>query len=97
VTEVAELSKEYEQGGASVKELAQQFGIHRVTVTAHLHRNGVEFRRSGIAQEDILTAARLYDQGWSLMKLGAKYGVDSTTVWRALRAAGVVMRSPNYR
>jgi transposase-like protein len=90
--EVSELIKEYEQQ-ASVKELAQRFGIHRVTVTAQLQRQGVVLRRSGLAPADIQAAATLYDQGWSCARLCTKFGVDSTTVWRALREAGVVMRS----
>jgi hypothetical protein len=94
VTEVAELIKEYEQQ-ASVKELAQRFGIHRLTVTALLRRHGAELRRTGLAREEVPEAALLYHRGWSLAKLGTMYGVDSTTVWRALRAAGVPMRSPS--
>ena len=52
MTEITELMKEYQQG-ASVKELAQRFGIHRVTVTAVLQRHGVELRRSGLVPADI--------------------------------------------
>jgi transposase len=92
MTEVAELIKEYEQQ-ASVKELAQRFGIHRVTVTALLRRHGVELRRPGLALDDIPAAASLYRQGWSCARLGERFGVDAATVWRALRSAGVAMRS----
>jgi hypothetical protein len=96
MTEVTELIKEYEKQ-ASVKELAQRFGIHRVTVTALLRRHGVELHQAGLAPEEIPTVADLYAQGWSLARLGASYGVDSTTVWRALRASGVVMRPSSQR
>ena len=96
MTEITNLIKKYEQQ-ASVKDLAKQFGIHRLTVTAHLQRHGVKLHQNGLAPDEVQAAARLYRQGWSLMKLGAKYGVDSTTVWRALRAAGVVMRPSNHR
>jgi DNA-directed RNA polymerase specialized sigma24 family protein len=60
-------------------------------------RHGVELRRAGLPPDEIPAAALLYRQGWSLARLGARFGVDSTTVWRALRAANVVMRSPNQR
>ena len=96
VTEVAELIKEYESQ-VPVKDLAKKFGVHRLTVTAHLQRHGVELRQVGLAPEDITTAALLYGQGWSLARLGERYSVDSTTVWRALRAAGVEMRSSSQR
>jgi hypothetical protein len=87
MTEVTEMIKEYERQ-VPVKDLAQRFGIHRLTVTALLRRRGVELRRTGLTPEDILLAASLYGQGWSLARLGTRYGVDSTSVWRALRAAG---------
>jgi hypothetical protein len=69
VTEVAELIKEYESQ-VPVGDLAKKFGVHRLTVTAHLQRHGVELRQVGLAPEDITTAALLYGQGWSLARLG---------------------------
>jgi hypothetical protein len=80
-----------------IKELAQRFGIHRMTVTELLRRHGVELRRAGLAPKEIAAAAHFYRQGWSLARLGAKYGVDPATVWRALLAADVIMRSPSLR
>jgi hypothetical protein len=47
MTEVTELIKEYEQQ-ATVKELAQRFGIHRLTVSALLKRHGIELRPIGL-------------------------------------------------
>jgi transposase len=94
--EASELIAVYLQG-ASVKELALRFGVHRRTVTSLLLRYGVELRPSGLQPEDIELAALLYRDGWSLARLGEKFGVDGSTVWRALKAAGVEMRSPNQR
>jgi transposase len=96
MSEITELIKKYEQQ-VPVKELAKQFGIHRLTVTALLRRHGVELRRVGLAQEDIQTAASLYDQGWSLARLGQRFRVDPATVWRALRDAGISMQPPRTR
>jgi hypothetical protein len=42
-------------------------------------------------------AALLYADGWSLARLGEKFGVDDMTVRRYLLLAGVVMRSANQR
>jgi hypothetical protein len=92
--EVAKLIVAYRER-VSVKELAQRFRIHRVTVTALLRRHGLELRRPGLVPNEIPAAAKLYSQGWSLARLGSKYGVDPATVWRALRAAGVAMRPPS--
>jgi DNA-directed RNA polymerase specialized sigma24 family protein len=85
-TEVTQLIKAYGEQ-ASVKELAQSIGIHRVTVTALLRRHRVELRLAGLEPEEIQAAARLHSEGWSLARLGEKFGVDPATVWRALRKA----------
>jgi hypothetical protein len=74
-----------------------RFGIHRLTVTELLRRHGVELRRVGLSQAEIEAATRLYRQGWSLARLGGRFGVDPTTVWRAFRAAAIPMRSPSMR
>jgi hypothetical protein len=94
MTEVTELIKAYEQQ-ETIKALAQRFDIHRVTVSALLRRHGVELRQTGLAPDEVDAAMHLYRQGWSLARLGTKFGVDSTTVWRALRVVGVVMRPPS--
>jgi hypothetical protein len=90
VTEIRKLIK----ANKHQVELAKQFGIHRLTVTALLRRHGVEQRPVGLTPTEIPEAASLYGQGWSLVRLGEAFGVDASTVWRALRAAGVVMRHP---
>jgi hypothetical protein len=59
MTEITKLIKRYEQP-LPVKDLAKQFGIHRLTVTALLRRHGVELRRSGLESADVQTATRLY-------------------------------------
>ena len=82
--------------GVPVEQISQLVG-HSGTTGAHTQRHGVELRREGLTREDIPVAASLYGQGWSLTKLGVKFGVDSTTVWRALRAAGVAMLPSSHR
>jgi lambda repressor-like predicted transcriptional regulator len=91
-----ELAAAYRQG-AGVKELAKRFEIHRDTVSQILKRAGVVRRTVGLSTADITEAAELYRDGWSLARLGEKFGVDGTTVWRALIARGTPMRSPNGR
>ena len=54
------------------KTQPKKFGVHRLTVTAHVQRHGVELRQVGLAPEDITTAALLYGQGWSLARLGER-------------------------
>jgi DNA-directed RNA polymerase specialized sigma24 family protein len=77
--------------GDTIDELATTFDIHRTTVMAHLERQGAP-RRSGTVTKNIDEATRLYEEGWSLARLGEHFSVDGETVRRALRAAGVTLR-----
>lgn len=88
--EVLNLVGAYTQGD-TIEELATTFGVHRTTVLAHLERRGAQ-RRSGVVTKNIDEASRLYEQGWSLARVGEHFGVDGETVRRALRAAGVTLR-----
>ncbi|WP_240437762.1 MarR family transcriptional regulator [Sciscionella marina] len=80
--------------GATVYQLAEKFGISRATVSAILHRQEVPMRRQGLAVEQVDDAVYLYEQGWSLVRIGERHGVDPETVRQRLRARGVVMRDP---
>ena len=94
--QVKDVTKGY-RTGATAKELAEQFGLHRTTVTAILQRQGVEPRQRGLSGAQVAEACRLYPEGWSLARLADRYGVDDMTVRRYLLQAGVVMRSPHER
>lgn len=76
-----------------MKELAAAFGIHRVTVSAHLRENGVRIRMQGLDAQDVPEAARLYEEeAWSAWMLSEKFGVSPKTILTALRKAGVRIR-----
>jgi hypothetical protein len=92
----AELIDAY-RAGARIKDLARQFDVHRTTVPSLLARHGVELRPVGLSPDQVSDAARLYRDGWSLARLGEKFGVDDMTVRRYLLLAGAVMRSPHER
>jgi hypothetical protein len=78
--------------------LADQFGIHRTTVSAHLHRQGIPLRRQGLSPDNnIAQAQRFYAEGWSLAHIGERLNVDAHTVRRALTARGVRMRDTHAR
>jgi len=94
--QVAALVDAY-RAGATVYELAVRFGIHRVTVSAHLHRQGVTVRRQGLDGEGVAHAIRLYEDGWSLTRIGGRLDVNPTTVWTALKAQGIAMRDTHGR
>jgi hypothetical protein len=63
--EVAGLVAAYRAGGR-VKQLARQFGIHRLTVSSVLQREGVALRPRGIHPDDLAEVTRLYQDGWAL-------------------------------
>jgi len=90
------LAEAYSEG-AKIKELAQRYGVHRVTVASLLRRRGVEPREVGLTEMEVAEACRLYPDGWSLARLADRYDVDDMTVRRYLLLAGVEMRSPHER
>ena len=84
--------------GATAKDLAAEYGIHRRTVAAHLTRAGALRRRQGlVAPAKVREAAELYEQGWSTARLAARYRVSQHSVTVALRQAGVTIRPPGGR
>jgi hypothetical protein len=54
-------------------------------------------RRQSLDMQQVDVATSLYEQGWSVAKIGWRCDIDATTVWRALRARGVLMRDVHGR
>lgn len=95
--EVDEMVRLYEADlNLTPTQLAARFGVHRTTVSANLRRRGVTIRARvpAMSARDIEEAAALYRAGWSLSKLGTKYGISDRTVGIKLKQAGVVLRPP---
>ena len=80
--------------GATVYELARQFGIHRTTVGKHLRAQGVDTTPLALVPGDVPAAAELYRHGWSLARIAKKYGTTAGTVRTRLLEVGVRMRRP---
>jgi DNA-directed RNA polymerase specialized sigma24 family protein len=89
--EVSELGARY-MAGATVKELASRFGIHRTTVRSHLDRLGSPPRPRGLREPQVQDAVDLYVSGLSLAKIGDQLGCDAETARQALLRAGVTIR-----
>ncbi len=77
--------------GCTVKELSEHYRIHRDTVSQHLSRRGVQ-RREGMSREQIKTAIELYEQGWSLARIGKHLGVWPSSVYYRLKQVGTSLR-----
>jgi hypothetical protein len=80
-----------------VYQLAETFGIDRRTVSAILHRHHVPMLRCGLSDDQVEDAVRLYDQGWSLARIGEQMDVTADTVRKRLLERGVIMRDPQGR
>ena len=62
----------------------------------HVERAGAPRRRNLLA--DRLDQARqLYDQGWSLARIGKHLGLNASTIWHAFHKAGLQMRDTHGR
>ena len=76
---------------ASVKALAERYGIHRATVFAHLRRRNVPSRRPGLGIDEKAEAVRLARAGVSMRAIGRRMGVDRKAVRAALVEAGLIV------
>ena len=90
--EVESLLHDY-SNGASATELAEKYGVHRLTVARHIERSGGQTRRlrsfEGAQLKRLITE---YHAGQSTEALGRKYGVAGSTVARTLRRNGIKLR-----
>jgi DNA-binding NarL/FixJ family response regulator len=82
--------------GELIDDLATQFHISRTTVMKHVERAGAPRRRNLLTRR-LEEAQQLYDQGWSLARIGQHLGVNASTVWRTFRNADMPMRDPHGR
>jgi len=82
------------QSGRSLKDLAQEFGVHHRTVADHLERLGIARRVNfpKLSAADVKRAATRYRAGESLAIVGKALNVDASTVQRALKRAGIKIR-----
>jgi hypothetical protein len=94
--QVAELVDGY-RTDVTVNDLAGGFGIHRTTVTRHLLRNGVIMRCRGLDDRQIDHAVYPYQEGLSLVRVGARLNVHAETIRQALHTRGIQMRKPWQR
>jgi DNA-directed RNA polymerase specialized sigma24 family protein len=87
--EVSEVVRRY-AAGESATALAAVYGVNRRTISAHLKRRQAAVRYR--APLDIDEANALYEQGWSLARVGGQLGVSTGTVLNAFQRAGIPTR-----
>ena len=91
--EIALLSEQY-RSGATAYQLAERFGIHRNTVSLHLHRRGVTMRRQGLDAGQVDHAVRLYQDGQPLARIADRYNVDPAPSTQPSAPAASVYATP---
>ena len=82
--QVFEMAAKYE-AGATVYELAAEFGCHRTTVAERLKKAGVSMRGQPPAPEAIDAMANLIASGLSPQAVGDQLGFCANTVRSCLR------------
>lgn len=78
--------------GMPVGKIAEKYGIHRATVTAHLRRREIPAPAAGLDRRQRAEAVRLYREGLSLREVGRRLGADRKLVRAALVAEGEEIR-----
>ena len=80
------------QAGESANALALAFEVHRTTIVRHLEAAQVAIWYRILSDGHLAEARRLYEQGWSLARLGQHFGVATGTVLNAFQRIGVPTR-----
>lgn len=80
--------------GSSIDSLAARLSVNRTTIISHLDRRDIERRRvvRKMTDQSVRQAARHYDAGASLTAVASLVGVDTRTLAREFRRAGVDIR-----
>jgi predicted HTH domain antitoxin len=81
--------------GASIKEVTERYGVHRLTAYKIIERHGVAIRKRRLTEDEIELAVRLYEQGMSQARIAEQIGASSDGVRYQLLKRGIKMRSPH--
>jgi transposase len=95
-TQISALIVDYERG-VKIRDLAKKYRIGRQTVTLITQRARARPRYPALLPEEVQQAAELYKSRLSLAVVGEYFGVNSSTIRKALVAIGVAMRDSHGR
>lgn len=82
--QVIEMAARYQEG-ATVYDLAAEFGCNRTTVASRLKKAGIAMRGQPPTPEAIDSMVRLYTGGLSFQEVGEQLGFCSNTIRTRLR------------
>lgn len=80
---LARLCADY-RAGQSTKRLQKTYGLSQGAVLRLLEVNGLPRRQRGLTDIQVQEAIELYLGGWSLTRIGDRFGKDHTMVKNAL-------------
>jgi hypothetical protein len=92
--EIQKLKLAY-KSGATLRDLAKEFQIHRTTAAEVLERAGIARRGNGPSDSEVREAIRLYGEGKSTAVIGVSLGFSADTIRQHLLRAGVRIRGPH--
>ena len=85
------------EAGATVYELAAEFGCHRTTVATRLKKAGVTLRLQSPTTDIVGDMARQYANGHSFQEVGRQLGFSANTIRANLKVLGVRIRDTHGR
>lgn len=94
ISEIMEWRRLYDEEGATIPSLAEQFGRSQATIHRYLHRFGTvrprgwaSQRRKRLTAADLDATVELYDSGLTYEQVGARLGVTQNAIrWRMQQA-----------
>ena len=94
--QVAEMATKY-VAGATVYELAAEFGCNRSTVAERLKKSGISMRCKSPTSEEIDAMVRLQASGLSPAEIGKQIGFFANTVRKCLQGRKIRARKTHER
>ena len=94
--QVIEMAARYQEG-ATVYDLAAEFGCHRTTVAARIKEAGIAMRCQSPTSEAIDSMVQLYASGLSFLEVGKQLGFCANTVQNGLQGRRIQVRDTHGR
>ncbi len=94
--QVVRMAARYQEG-ATVYELASEFGCNRLTVAERLKKNGIAMRGQSPTSQNIDAMVRLHSSGLSPMEIGKQIGFCANTVRNSLQGRQIPLRDTRGR
>lgn len=93
---MARIVADYKSGVPST-QLARSLGVGKAGVLGILRDHGVQLRMRPMTDNEVKEAVRLYQEGWSLARVGRQLGRDHSAISDALERLGVPRRDTHGR